>query len=370
MMRSRSAVLRGTQDPFTIEPVELEEPRAGEVLVRIAGCGLCHTDEMARTGLLGETFLPAVLGHEGSGVVERVGPDVTGVAAGDHVVLSFDSCGACPACRSARPTLCAGFELHNLAGRRSDGSGAATDASGAPLTSRWFGQSSFGEYAVAAARSLVKVGPGLPLELLGPLGCGLQTGAGTVLNVLRPGPGQSIAIFGAGAVGLSAVMAARACGASDVVAVDLNPERRKLALELGATRVVDGAEPALAAAVKGDGPGLDFSFDSTAVAAVMVTAIEVLRRPGTAALVGAGLDLLTVHPAFLAGKTVTYVYEGGGLPQVFIPGLIDLWRRGAFPFDRLIRRYPLKQINEAEADVRAGRTVKAVLIPGSQGAGS
>jgi aryl-alcohol dehydrogenase len=363
MVQSRSAVLRGTGDPFTIEPIELEEPRPGEVLVRIVGSGLCHTDVMARTGLLGEAFLPAVLGHEGSGVIEKVGLGVTEVAPGDHVVLSFDSCGTCGSCVAARPAMCANFELHNLFGSRTDGSGVATDTFGASLTSRWFGQSSFGEYAIATARSLVKVDPGLPLELLGPLGCGIQTGAGSVLNVLKLAPGQSIAIFGAGAVGLSAVMAARAAGACDIVAVDLNPERRALALELGATRAVDGADPALAAAVKGDGPGLDCSFDNTGVSAVMTTAIEVLRRPGSAVLVGAGLDMLTVHPVFLVGKTVTYVYEGDSLPQVFIPRLIHLWRQGAFPFDRLIRKYPLDKINDAEADVQAGHTVKAILIP-------
>jgi aryl-alcohol dehydrogenase len=354
-VRSRSAVLRGADALFTLEAVDWDEPRADEVLVRIAGAGLCHTDEMPRTGLLGEHFLPAVLGHEGSGVVEQVGAGVTSVAPGDHVVLSFDSCGTCDACRSAQPTLCAVFELHNLTGTRPDGSGAARDSAGKPLTSRWFGQSSFGEHAIATERSVVKVDPDLPLELLGPLGCGVQTGAGTVLNVLRPGPGQSIAVFGAGAVGLSAVMAARAAGVSEIVAVDLHEDRRKLALELGATRVESDADAV--------GPGFDVSFDTTGVSSVMVKAIEVLRRPGTAALVGAGLDLLTLHPAFLAGKSITYVYEGGGLPPVFIPRLIKLWRAGAFPFDRLIRQYPLSGINEAEADVKAGRTVKAVLVP-------
>lgn len=362
MVESRSAVLRGTGDPYRVETVRIDDPGPGEALVRIAGAGMCHTDDFGRSGLLGDAFLPAILGHEGSGVVERVGPGVTSFAPGDHVVLAFDSCGDCTACLQGAPSCCAWFESRNLTGNRPDGTGGARDADGAALTSRWFGQSSFGQYALATERNMVKVNKDLPLDLLGPLGCGIQTGAGTVLNVLRPGPGQSIAVFGTGAVGLSAVMAARLSGATTIVAVDLNPERLELALELGATRALGGADPALAAAMRGDGPGVDFAVDTTGTTSVMATAIEVLARPGAAALVGAGLDPFTVHPAALAGRTVTYVYEGGALPPVFIPRLLDLWRRGMFPFDRLIRSYPLDEINQAEADVKAGRTVKAVLL--------
>ncbi|MFI7589724.1 NAD(P)-dependent alcohol dehydrogenase [Spongisporangium articulatum] len=362
MVTSRSAVLRAPDAPYLLEDVELDAPGPDEALVRVVACGICHTDDFGRSGLLGEHFLPAVLGHEASGVVEEVGPGVTHVRPGDHVVLTFDACGTCTACVSANPTCCSEFELRNLTGARPDGSQAARDGTGAPLTSRWFGQSAFGQYAVATARNLVTVPDDVPLELLGPLGCGIQTGAGTVLNVLRPGPGCSIAVFGTGAVGLSAVMAAKLAGADEIVAVDIRPQRRELALELGATRVVDGGDPALAVAVRGDGPGLDCTFDTTGLAAVMTAAVEVLRRPGTAALAGAGLELLTVHPAFLAGKTVTYVYEGGGLPRVLIPQLVEWWRAGRFPFDRLVRTYPLAAINEAEADAQAGRTVKPVLL--------
>jgi aryl-alcohol dehydrogenase len=206
------------------------------------------------------------------------------------------------------------------------------------------------------------VAPDLPLELAGPLGCGVQTGAGSVLNVMRPAPGQSVVVFGSGAVGLSAVMAAVLAGARDVVAVDLDPGRRDLALELGATRALDGADPDLADAVRNGGPGADFTLDTTGVATVMTTAIEVLRRPGLAVFVAAGLEMLTVHPAFLAGKTVTYVYEGASLPRVFVPQLVDAWRAGRFPFDRLVRRYPLAEIDAAEADATAGTVVKPVLV--------
>lgn len=362
MTESRSAVLRGTADPYRIETVQIDDPGHGEALVRVVASGLCHTDLFGRSGFLGETFLPAILGHEGAGVVEKVGPGVSAVTPGDHVVLSFDSCGGCPGCLTGAPSHCAEFELRNFTGTRADGTGCAHDASGAGLTSRWFGQSSFGEYTLATVRNMVKVDKGAPLSLLGPLGCGIQTGAGVVLNALRLAPGQSIAVFGVGAVGLAAIMAAKLAGAADIVAVDLLPARRELALELGATRAIDGADPALAALVRANGPGLDATFDTTGVTTVMSTAVEVLGRPGNCVLVGAGLEMFTVHPATLAGKTVTYSYEGAALPQLFIPRLVGLWERGLFPFDRLLREYPLEQINEAEADAQSGAVVKPVLV--------
>jgi aryl-alcohol dehydrogenase len=364
MTLSRSAVLRDAAGPYCLETVTLDPPGPGEALVRLVATGMCHTDQLARSGLLGEAFLPAILGHEGAGVVEEVGPGVSSVAPGDHVVLSFDSCGACPACRTGAPANCAEFESRNVAGTRADGTTPAADASGARLRSRWFGQSSFGEYCLASERGMVKVDRDLPLALFGPLGCGIQTGAGAVLNTADLRAGQSIAVFGAGAVGLAAVMAAKVAGASEIVAVDLHPHRRALAAELGATRVVDGAEPSLVAAVRGDGPGFDVSFDSTGVSSVMSAAVDVLTRPGKCVLVGAGVDTLTLLPVTMAGKSVTYIYEGDAVPQVFIPRLVELWRRGLFPFDRLITEYPLADIDQAEADAHAGKTIKPVLLVG------
>ncbi|WP_106400771.1 NAD(P)-dependent alcohol dehydrogenase [Actinocorallia populi] len=370
MTESRSAVLRDLTGPYSIETVTIADPGPGEALVRVAATGMCHTDQLGRLGVFGEAFLPAILGHEGAGVVEAVGPGVTSVAPGDHVVLTFDSCGTCPACLTGAPANCALFELNNLTGNRPDGSGCATDASGAPVTSRWFGQSSFGQFTLATERNMVKVGKDVPLAVLGPLGCGIQTGAGAVLNTAKLAPGQSIAVFGTGAVGLAAVMAAKASGAGEIVAVDLNPARRETALELGATRAVDGADPALADEIRAGGPGMDVTFDTTGVASVMATAVEVLARPGACILVGAGMDVLTVHPASLAGKTVTYVYEGDAVPRVFIPRLIGLWKRGLFPFDRLIKEYPLEEIDQAEADTNAGKVIKPVLVMPSAPAGS
>ncbi|GAB2831977.1 NAD(P)-dependent alcohol dehydrogenase [Actinocorallia aurea] len=362
MTESRAAVLRDTAAPFSIETVTVDAPQPGEALVRVVGAGMCHTDQLGRAGVFGETFLPAILGHEGSGVVEAVGEGVTAVAPGDHVVLTFEYCGKCAACISGQPANCALFELSNLTGLRPDGTGSAQDASGAPLTSRWFGQSSFAQYTLATERNMVKVDKDIPLELLGPLGCGIQTGAGAVLNSARLAPGESIAVFGTGAVGLAAIMAAKASGATDIVAVDLNPARREAALELGATRAVDGADPNLVAEIRGAGPGLDVSFDTTGVTSAMSAAVDVLGRPGRCILVGAGMDMFTVHPAGLVGKTVTYVYEGDAIPHLFIPRLLTLWKQGLFPFDKLITTYPLTDINQAEADTHKGTAIKPVLL--------
>ncbi|MWA01631.1 zinc-binding dehydrogenase [Actinomadura sp. LD22] len=362
-MKTRAAVLRDPAKPFSVEEIDLADPGPGELLVEIAGAGVCHTDLTAREPGTARNALPAVFGHEGSGVIREIGPGVTGFAPGDPVVLSYDSCGRCRQCLSAAPSYCVEAALRNLTGRRSDGGHAGTDAAGLPLGTRWFGQSSFAEYAVATARNAVKVRDDVPLELLGPLGCGVQTGAGTVLLGLGVKAGQNVVIFGAGGVGLSAVMAAVLTGARTVVAVDLHPKRRELALELGATHVVDGADPEVTALVRAATGGAEAAMDTTGVPAVVKAAVESLATGGTCALVGASPAPVTLSPHELRGKKLTYLLEGNAVPQLFIPQLIGHWQAGRFPFDKLIRRYPLDEINQAERDCHTGETVKPILIP-------
>jgi aryl-alcohol dehydrogenase len=365
MIRSRAAVLRGPDEPYAVEEVMIDAPRPGEVLVRVVGAGLCHTDLIGRSGYFGPDFYPVILGHEGAGVVDRVGEGVTAVAPEDHVVLTFDSCGTCPPCLHGSPAYCMTFRERNLSGRRLDHSGSARDTTGKPITSRWFAQSSFSEYSIATERNVVRVDPEAPLGLLGPLGCGVQTGAGAVLNELRVRPGQRIVVFGVGAVGLSAVMAAKLAGAGEIVAVDLNPARLTLAVELGATRTVNAAADDLTGAVLAGGPGFDFSVDTTGVGTVMSTAVGVLAWQGRCALIGGGADSLNVRPSELGGRSVTYVYEGSAIPQLFIPELIAFWQKGLFPFDRMIQHYKLDELNAAESDARNGVAVKPVLLMGS-----
>jgi aryl-alcohol dehydrogenase len=360
-MKITAAVLHEHEKPFVIQTLELGEPHAGELVIKVSGVGMCHTDLAVRHGL--PLPLPLVFGHEGAGIVEAIGAGVTRFAVGDHVVMSFDCCGWCAQCLTGQPSYCTEFVLRNVTGRRIDGTTAATAEDGTDVSSRWFGQSSFATYAIATERNLVKVDPALPLELLGPLGCGIQTGAGAVMKSLDVRAGQSLAVFGAGAVGLAAIMAAKVVGAGEIVAVDLHANRRELALELGATTVIDGADPDVAAQVASKGHGMDCCFDTTGASSVIDTAVASLGPRGRLALVGAGGGPMTVQPERLIGRSITYVLEGDAIPQLFIPQLLSLWQRGQFPFDCLIRTYPMDAINDAEQDSLSGKTVKPVLLP-------
>jgi aryl-alcohol dehydrogenase len=356
-MKAYAAVLRDAGRPFRVEPVRLGALRPADVLVRIEAAGICHTDLLARFGV--PMALPMVLGHEGAGVVESVGAAVTRVRPGDHVVLSFDSCGACERCLTGEPAYCAEFGARNIAGRRADGSTGMTTEDGEPLADRWFGQSSFATHAVATERNVVVVDPDLPWSVLAPLGCSVQTGAGTVLGRLEVGPGSRFAVIGAGAVGLAAVMAARLAGAAEIVTVERHPGRRKLAEELGATQVLDGADPGV--------PGLDAVLDTTGDPGLAVAGLRLLRPGGVCALVGTGGRELTLPAGvLLGGRTLTYVMEGDAVPQLLVPRLAGWWATGRFPVDRLVRTYPLTAVDRAETDMRSGDVVKPVLLPNEE----
>lgn len=362
-MRFDAAVLRSYADRFALEEVVLNAgPAAGEILVRIAGCGMCRTDlAVRRSG--GRSPLPAVLGHEGSGtVVETGGPD-TGLSTGDHVVLSFDSCGHCRSCMGAAPAYCDSFASLNLLGGREENAARFTDAAGGELAPRWFGQSSFAEYAMVPARNAVRVDPSLPVELLGPLGCGFLTGAGAVFNSFRAGPGDTLVVFGAGAVGLAAVMAATAAGAV-TVAVDRHPGRLALAEQFRAVPL--HAETAgLPGRIRRltDG-GAQYALDTTGSGRLINDALQALRPTGHLGLVARLHTALSLEPGALdRGRRISHICEGDAVPGLLIPRLAALWQAGRFSFDRLIRTYPLAAINEAERDCEAGRVVKPVLLP-------
>ncbi|MFC9949123.1 NAD(P)-dependent alcohol dehydrogenase [Streptomyces prasinus] len=363
-MRYQAAVLRSYEDPFTVEEVTLRtEPAAGEILVEIAGCGMCRTDLAVRRSA-GRSPLPAVLGHEGAGVVVRTGggPDTT-IGVGDHVVLSFDSCGHCRNCRGAAPAYCDSFASLNLFGGREEDARRLTDATGGALASRWFGQSSFAEYALVPARNAVRVDAALPVELLGPLGCGFLTGAGAVLNAFGAGPGDTLAVFGAGAVGLAAVMAATAAGAV-TVAVDRHPGRLALAERFGAIPLpaaTAGLPEQIRRLTEG---GVQYALDTTASSPLINDALRALRPTGSLGLVARLHTALPLEPGTLdRGRSIRHICEGDAVPALLIPRLTRLWQAGRFPFDQLIRTYPLADINEAEHDCDAGRVVKPVLLP-------
>lgn len=366
-MRSmKAAVTRAKGAAFQIEDVRIGAPRHDEVLVRVVACGVCHTDIVVRDQDF-ESPLPAILGHEGAGVVEAVGENVHRVAPGDHVVMSYMFCGECYLCDSGHPAHCLHVGPINFGGGRLDGSTSAEDAKGEVLHDHFFGQSSFAQYAIASQNNVVKVDKDLPLELLAPLGCGLQTGAGAVLNAMKVSPGSTFAAFGTGAVGLSAVMAARIAGATRIIAVDVNPERLKLALELGATHTVNSRDGDPVAAVQEitGGRGADFTLECSGRPEVLRQAIDALGFFGTCGIVGAtkmGTEVpFDVNSVMIPAKKIMGVVQGDVISETFIPTLIEFYRQGRFPFDRLIKHYDFADINQAVEDSEQGRTIKPVL---------
>lgn len=356
-----AAVLRTTDSPYTLERLELDDPGSGELVVRITAAGLCHTDQIPR---MMPGLTPIVTGHEGAGVVEALGSDVEGINVGDHVICSYASCGQCAACGRGEPYNCETFMARNLTGRDVNWGTRARDRDGNEVASRWFAQSSLATHALVEARNVVVVDADLPLELLAPLGCGFLTGAGSVLEALGVAPGQSLVVFGAGAVGLAAVMAGAAVGAAPVIAVDLNPKRLELARQIGATdTVVGGTDSTTTELMAALGGTADFTFDTTGVPAVIQVALSILRPGGHGGLVGIQQGDLTLDPGILVGKRVSSILEGNADPQVMIPRLIELWRDGKFPVERLVQTFPLAAIDEAEAASLSGEVIKPVLIP-------
>jgi aryl-alcohol dehydrogenase len=367
MTVARAAIARKKGAPLSIEEVKLGALRPDELLVRIVACGVCHTDMVVRDQGYAVP-LPLILGHEGSGVVEAVGSEVTKIAVGDHVALSYAFCGKCEKCTSSQPFYCVEFYDQNFKGARMDGSTPVCDCHNQPISANFFAQSSFATYAVATERNAVSIPKDVPIELVGPLGCGIQTGAGAVLNCLKPKAGASIAVFGAGAVGLAAVMAAKVAKCAPIIVVDLNESRLALAKELGATHTVDGGEgdavERIREMTKG---GVDYSLECTSVPKVFRQAVDCLGVPGTCGLIGStpiGTEASIDIGSFLFGRTVFGVVEGQSIPSKFIPEMIDLWRRGDFPFDRLVKFYTLEDINQAMEDSEKGRVIKPILKMG------
>jgi aryl-alcohol dehydrogenase len=350
---------------FTIVDVVLDEPRADEILVRLVASGICHTDLSMRqlwSRLPGhEQRWPVVFGHEGAGVVERVGRRVTQVRPGDHVVLSYRSCRACAACTAGHPFYCGWFGSLNASGVRPDGS-TTMSAEGLAVYGSFFGQSSFATHALAYADNTVVVDRGIDLATVAPLGCGVQTGAGTVMNVLDLDKHSSLVVFGAGAVGLSAVMAARTIDV-DIIVVDPLASRRQVAIELGARSTVDPAVDDVVEAVRDlTGGGATASIDTTAIVDVLFQALDCLGPRGTCVALGVGMAPFEFSLERLsAGKSLRRAIEGDADPHEFIPSLLELHARGQLPVEKLIRTYRFEDFGQAVRDAETGATIKPVL---------
>jgi aryl-alcohol dehydrogenase len=363
-MEITAAVVREKFGAFAIDRLELTDPRPDEALVRIVASGMCQTDLHGRDGYY-DTPYPAVYGHEGAGVVQAVGTSVTKFAPGDHVVISFPWCGTCPNCRRNMQSHCMqGLDL-KMRGTRADGS-TLMRMGGAPVYSAFFQQSSFATHAIANERYMVKVRKDAPLELLGPFACSGQTGAGAVFNSMQPLAGDSFAVFGVGAVGLSGLMAAKIAGCDPIIAVDVHDDRLALARALGATHAINhrGNSDVVAEIRRITGDGVRFSLETSAQPAVLREAVEALMAAGTCVLLGSarsGTEVSFEMPFLQFGRVVRGVIQGESHPQEFIPRLVDFLMQGKMPVERMVTFYPLAEINRAAQDSSQGTTIKPVL---------
>ncbi len=367
-MKIRAAVAWEAGAPLSIEELDLDDPRDDEILVRNEAVGVCHTDDNARLGRVPVVF-PIILGHEGAGVVERTGSQVTRVRPGDRVLFTPDYCGRCEQCVLGRTPYCDEAVAVTFTGTRLDGSPRAHQ-DGKPVRAAFFGQSSFATHSLVTERNIVPVPKDAPLHYLAGFTCGVQAGAGALLNAMPVGPGRTAAVFGTGAVGLAAVMAASASGADEIIAVDRVAHRLRLAVELGATHAIDttGRELAdvTAEIVKVTRKGVNVALDTTGNPAVIMAAVESLATHGTASVVTSSGAPITVPPGslLLKGRRLRGTVGGDISPVVFIPRLLDLHARGRFPVDRLVRNYPFPEVAAAIADSLSGATVKPVLTFG------
>jgi aryl-alcohol dehydrogenase len=363
-MQIQAAVVHKKSGPFLIETVELCAPRPDELIVRVVASGMCQTDLHGRDGYYAENY-PRVYGHEGAGVVHAVGSAVRSIAPGDHVVMSYPWCGACENCEQEHHSYCVHAFPLKMDGTRQDGS-TLLSKDGTPIYSAFFQQSSFGTFALTQERYTIKVRMDAPLELLGPLACSGQTGAGAVFNVMQPKPGESIAVFGVGAVGLSALMAARIAGCDPIIAVDIHAKRLELARELGATHTIDHCTCAevIAEIRVITGRGVRYSLDTSALPAVFREAVETLKPGGTCVLLGSarhGTEVPIDMKFLQEGRVVRGVVQGDSYPKNFIPRLVDLIMDNKFPIQKMIKFYDFSDINLAAAESSTGIAIKPVL---------
>lgn len=356
------AVSTGPTEPFAYREITVDDPRHDEILIKVTATGICHTDLFSK-GVIPAEMGACLLGHEGAGVVAAVGAGITDVRPGDHVVLSYRSCGGCAFCRGGHPAYCEQTGVLNALGHRADGT-PKLYSGGKPLLGNYFGQSSFAGYALAGRDNVVVVDDQVDLSVVAALGCGFQTGAGAVLNVLRPRPDSRLIVYGAGSVGLAALLAARTLGVRTIVAVDPLPARRAQAEAFGMITVdpgVEGADAQLSSATWG---GATHAVDTTGIPAVISKALAALTTMGELVVLGLGAPEATINiqDMLITGKTLRGCIEGDSRVQAFIPQLVELYKSGSFPIDQLVTRYKCEEINVAIADQEGGKVIKPVLI--------
>ena len=366
-MKIKAAVCYEYGKPLVIDEIDLADPREEEVLVKMVGSGICATDNHSKNdGFGGWDHLPMVFGHEGSGIVEKVGPGVTDFNVGDAVVLSYPNCGECEPCKNGKVWYC-DHSLELIHGGKMAGGYSPLSKNGTPINN-YFGTSTFATHAVSNIKNIAKIDPDVvatsDVAIFGPLACGLMTGSGTVLNDLKPEPGRSMLVYGAGAVGLSAIMAAKICGCTPIICVDIVEDRLDMAKEVGATHVINSKEvkDITAEVNKICGGQADYCVEASGVESCVKSAYNSVKLDGNVAIVA-----VSEHVSFdnfffsMFGKTTSCVNMGNANPTLFIPKLIDWYKRGMFPFDKFIKFYSFDEINTAMDDLAKGKMIKAVL---------
>jgi S-(hydroxymethyl)glutathione dehydrogenase / alcohol dehydrogenase len=365
-MQIKAAVFRQPHTPFSIETLDLEEPRAGEVLVQVKAVGVCHSDWHLMTGAT-QHPLPVVPGHEGAGVVEAVGPGVTRVRPGDHVALNWaPNCGTCFYCLNERPSLCGTYVGPLWAGTMLDGS-TRLSQNGQPVY-HFSALACFANYAVVPQECCVRFDRHVPLAVAALIGCAVTTGVGAVLNTARVKPGSTVAVFGAGGVGLSAIMGAQLAGASRIIAVDRTEAKQRLARELGATdALLAGPDTVDQIRALTSGRGADYVFEAIGIPAVQEQCLSAVRPGGTLVLAGiSAMGSGTNLPGAIITrqeKTVMGSYYGSASTARDFPLYGELFLRGKLPLDRMVSKtYPLEEINEAYADMLSGEMGRGVIV--------
>lgn len=355
------AFLADAQGHAQIQTVELDAPKAGEVLIKTVATGICHTDIAGRD--LGMSPYPVALGHEGTGVIEALGDGVEGLAVGDKVIVSFPYCGHCAQCLSGHPAQCDHLNEYAFNGNLHDGTYRLHTEDGQDVAS-FFGQASLATHMVVDQHNLVKVPAETDLRQLGPLGCGFLTGAGTVINGVKPEFGSTMVIAGAGGVGLAALMAANLYNLDHLIIIDRNNPKLELAKELGATDVinpkeVDDVEAAIREIVPG---GVDYAIDTTGYTPLFKAQLHALTFGGKLFMLGVTGDLdISGMEVMGEGKQIIGLIEGDSVPQILIPKLMNYYHKGKFPLDKLSAMYQFDDIEQAFADFEAGKIIKPII---------